>query len=75
MQQAFNDWAKYAGLKFRRAAPNKKADFKLEFASGDHKDGFPFDGKGPTLAHAFFPWYDENRGEIHFDADEEWTDK
>ena len=32
---------------------------------------FPFDGKGSKIGHAYFP----EKGEIHFDDDEDFTDK
>lgn len=42
------------------------ADIKFLFASLDHGDGVPFDGKGHILAHAFSPG--EGRGgDVHFD--------
>lgn len=69
--EAFNDWARYAPLQFAEARPNEKADFQIGFFSGDHDDGYAFDGVGGTLAHAFFP----TDGRIHFDLLEEWTDK
>ena len=40
------------------------------FVTGDHGDGFVFDGVGNRLAHAFRP---EN-GDTHFDDDEHFTD-
>jgi len=71
VKEAFNDWARYAPLKFREADASEKPDFSISFVEGEHDDGYPFDGAGGTLAHAFFP----TDGRLHFDAVEEWTDK
>lgn len=71
IQEAFDDWAKYAPLKFREATGDEKPHFQISFVEGDHDDGYPFDGAGGTLAHAFFP----TDGKVHFDLNEEWTDK
>ncbi|KAG8201982.1 hypothetical protein JTE90_027454 [Oedothorax gibbosus] len=42
----------------------------IRFEEGDHGDGMRFDGRGHTLAHAFFP---HCGSDAHFDDTEEWT--
>ncbi|CAF1191288.1 unnamed protein product, partial [Didymodactylos carnosus] len=71
IHEAFNAWTKYIPLNIEKVCRNCKADIVFDFAHGDHDDGSPFDGPGHTLAHAFFP----EDGRIHFDAQEQWTEK
>jgi predicted Zn-dependent protease len=68
--QAFHDWEKHSGLKFEMAKTKDTADLKIKFLTKDHDDGYPFDGQGATLAHAFYP----KSGDVHFDDDEIFTD-
>jgi len=56
-------------LKKRRGDGN----IMISFERGIHNDGYPFDGPGQALAHAFFPGQETKSGEIHFDQEETWT--
>ncbi|GMR51903.1 hypothetical protein PMAYCL1PPCAC_22098, partial [Pristionchus mayeri] len=47
-------------------------DIQFSFETGSHGDGHSFDGKGETVAHAYYPATALN-GDIRFDADEDWT--
>lgn len=49
------------------------ADFQVDFLHGYHGDGYPFDGAGGAVGHAFFPSDPSRAGGIHLDAEEEWT--
>lgn len=72
--QAFDAWALYSRLKFKRVF-DSSADIIIAFGSSYHGDRYPFDGPGNILAHAFYP-YEENSfgGDIHFDNDENWVE-
>ena len=70
LTEAFSIWSTASGLKFRHQRTGK-VHIELRFERKDHGDEDPFDGKGGTLAHAFFPIYG---GDVHFDDDENWTD-
>lgn len=60
-------------LLFQEVYPDEPADLKLAFVQRDHKDGYPFDGKGGKFAHTFLPDSSpRKRGQIHFDADDDW---
>jgi len=47
----------------------KAPKITFNWATGDHKDGSPFDGENGVLAHAFYP----EDGRVHFDDAETWT--
>ncbi|XP_064596443.1 matrix metalloproteinase-14-like [Liolophura sinensis] len=68
IKKAFKVWSDVTQLEFRKASGT--VDIDLDFARASHGDGYPFDGSGSTLAHAFFPQYG---GDAHFDEDERWT--
>lgn len=71
LQRAFDAWSQHIPLSITQVCQMCPANFVIEFSQYDHGDGYPFDGPGRTLAHAFFP----QDGRIHFDADESWTTK
>jgi len=71
---AFKVWKKHSDLKFKKNKPDEDSDIRISFCSKEHGDGFPFDGAGGTLAHGFYPGSGIG-GDLHFDAEESWTDK
>lgn len=67
--RAFQVWADVTPLTFTRVRGGN-VDIEIRFEIRDHGDGFPFDGSGSVLAHAFFPRFG---GDSHFDDDEPFT--
>lgn len=55
LQAAFDVWSEYTDLKFIHDKSSANVHIEVRFESGEHGDGDPFDGRGGTLAHAFFP--------------------
>lgn len=49
------------------------ADLQVDFLHGFHGDGYPFDGAGGAVGHAFFPSDPARAGGVHLDAEEEWA--
>lgn len=49
------------------------ADLQIDFLHGPHGDGYPFDGAGGSVGHAFFPSDPDRAGGVHLDAEEEWA--
>ncbi|XP_073345072.1 matrix metalloproteinase-17 [Pagrus major] len=78
LTRAFKAWSDAAPLNFRRLPTDSRGaaaggDIRVSFNRLLHEDGYPFDGQGGTLAHAFFPGRDEVAGDTHFDDDEIWS--
>ena len=73
---AFNQWALYAPVMFTPGSDaNGARTIAIQFSSGAHGDGYPFDGPGGVLAHTFYPAPanpEPIAGDMHFDADENW---
>jgi len=69
-------WAAVAQITWLPAtSPTASQTVNLLFASGEHGDGFPFDGPGGILAHTFAPppiSPEPFAGDTHFDDAETW---
>lgn len=78
VEQALSLWAGYTPLRVTRVPLSAGPEIIIRFVPGDHGDGFPFDGAGSVLAHAFFPSVPPAppsaiMGDAHFDEAETWT--
>ena len=74
--RAMAEWAKVVQLTWQPATDslgNRTVNILL--ATGDHGDGFPFDGPGGVVAHTFYPSPPNPEplaGDMHFDDSESW---
>merc|ERR1712215_106095 len=69
VKEAFRFWSDATTLKFVKRNSGD-VDIQIGFFTFSHGDADPFDGRGGTLAHAFFPRYG---GDVHLDDSEEWS--
>lgn len=70
LSRALEVWTNHSRLTFRYV-DSDEADILVYFERGNHEDGYPFDGRGQILAHAFFPGSGRG-GDVHFDIEEDW---
>ena len=64
LEKAFGKWQAVTNLNFRKLhyASTTEADIEVKFINGRyHDDPYPFDGRGGTLAHAFYPHNNEGK--------------
>jgi hypothetical protein len=75
INDAFQLWSDNSVLTFIQVSNPNQADLKIKWASGNHGDGYPFDGNSGVLAHAYYPppAGGAYAGELHFDDDESWS--
>ncbi|RVE59547.1 hypothetical protein OJAV_G00189850 [Oryzias javanicus] len=78
LSHALKAWSDVAPLNFQQLRRDSRGavaegDIRIFFSRLLHEDGYPFDGLGGTLAHAFFPGVDQMSGDTHFDDDETWS--
>lgn len=70
------EWGKYVKVKFTQAAAgDSRRTVNVLFGTGNHGDGYSFDGPGKTLAHTFYPSPPNPEpiaGDLHLDDDESW---
>merc|ERR1739844_286149 len=69
VKKAFRFWSDATTLKFVKRNSGD-VDIQIGFFTFSHGDAVPFDGRGGTLAHAFFPRYG---GDVHLDDSEDWS--
>jgi hypothetical protein len=73
--QALATWAQYVQVNYAPASLASKRTISISFATGNHGDGYPFDGPGGVVAHTFYPAppnAEPIAGDMHFDASESW---
>jgi len=76
LASAMAEWSKHIRVRFQKATDlSARKNINIQFGKLEHGDGFPFDGPGRVLAHAFYPSLPNPEpiaGDLHFDDDERW---
>ncbi|MFC1505779.1 matrixin family metalloprotease [Thermoproteota archaeon] len=75
IRNAFTTWdSVLCGVTFQELTSGS-TNFLIGWFTGNHGDGYPFDGIGNTLAHAFFPppCGGSHAGNLHFDDAETFS--
>lgn len=74
--RAMSGWTRYVRVRFSEGGnAQSQRNINFLFGTGDHGDGYPFDGAGKSLAHTFFPAPPNPEpiaGDLHIDDDESW---
>ncbi|MEI9812806.1 MAG: matrixin family metalloprotease [Acidobacteriota bacterium] len=72
--RAMNEWSKVASVSWSQGTSAAGAKtIAVLFGTGNHGDGYPFDGPGNVLAHTFYPANPEPiAGDMHLDDAESW---
>ncbi len=74
--RAMKEWERVAGVRFTSGTDADGAKtVNILFATGEHDDGYAFDGRNGVLAHTFYPAPPNTEpaaGDMHFDDDENW---
>lgn len=76
IQRAMQEWSKAIKINWQPGSGSTALrTVNILFATGEHGDGFPFDGPAGVLAHTFYPSPPNPEpiaGDMHFDDAESW---
>jgi Matrixin len=76
IRRAMAEWTKVVKITWQQSTNSTGTHtVNILWATGDHGDGFPFDGPGGVLAHTFYPAPPNPEpiaGDMHFDDAESW---
>ena len=63
LRRMINKWAEASTLTIREetdpAVPDDNVDILIRFVTNYHGDPYSFDGRGGTLAHAYYPHHNK----------------